>query len=228
MEIREMGLAFVVALGTVATPAKAGEWWLVFLGGEKPARLVIAVDEDYINPYGFGPGVYKLETLAVLENEKLPDWITSNVIVDCAAQTIEEKLIQISPRGGPLQRAPDQPARLPKDAVERQLLEFGCEMGSKKDAERVALRLIDNTGRGLLYLGGFTIEGIADLTWKAIWPDGTRPPHNETRTPEEMERDFNNSITRIDQIITLTRAMAGQIIEDDKAVTEQLRRRRGQ
>lgn len=228
MRIRKIGLIAASALGMMATPAMAGEWWLVFLGGEKPARLVVAVDEDYISPYGFGPGVYKLETLAVLENEKSPDWITSNVIVDCAAGTIEEKLIQISPRGGPLQRAPDQPARSPKDAVERQLLEFGCEMGPKKDADRAALRQVDNMERGLLHIGGFTIEGIADLTWKAIWADGTRPPHNETRTPEEMERDFNNSVARINQIITLTRAMAGQVIEEDKAVTEQLRRRRGQ
>lgn len=228
MRIRKMALVLATALGAMATPAHAGEWWLVFLGGEKPARLVVAVDEDYISPYGFGPGVYKLETLAVLENEKLPDWITSNVIVDCLGRTIEEKLIQISPRGGALQRAPDQPARAPKDAVERQLLEFGCEMGPKKDAERVAARQVDNTGRGLLYVGGFTIEGIADLTWQAIWPDGTRPPHNETRTPEEMERDFNRSVAHIKEIITLTRAMAGQVIEEDKAVTQDLLRRRGQ
>ncbi len=81
--------------------------------------------------------------------------------------------------------------------------------------------------RGLLYLGQFSIEGVADLTWKAIRPDGTRPPHNETRTPEELEQETQRSLKHIQDIITLTRAMAGQIIEEDKAVTQQLIQQRG-
>jgi hypothetical protein len=225
---RKLGLFAAVLAALAATPAMADEWWLVFMGGEKPARLVVAIDEDYIGQAGFFGGVFKLETLAILENEKSPDWITSNVIVDCVGKTIEEKLIQISPRGGPLQRAPDQPPRAPKDAVERQLLQFGCEMGLKTEAERAAFRQVDNMERGILYLGQFSIEGVADLTWKAIWPDGTRPPHNETRTPEELEQETQRSLKHIQDIITLTRAMAGQVIEEDKAVTQQLIRKRGQ
>ncbi len=228
MRTRKLGL-FAAALAALAsTPAMANEWWLIFMGGEKPARLVVAVDEDYIGQHGFFGGVFKLETLAILENEKSPDWITSNVIVDCVGKSIEEKLIQISPRGGPLQRAPDQPARAPKDAVERQLLEFGCEMGLKTEEQRAAYRQVDNIERGMLYLGQFSIEGVADLTWKAIWPDGTRPPHNETRTPEELERETKRNLEHIQDIITLTRAMAGQVIEEDKAITQQLIRKRGQ
>ncbi len=228
VQSKKWGLFAAAIAALAASPAMADEWWLVFMGGEKPARLVVAIDEDYIGQSGFFGGVFKLETLAILENEKSPDWITSNVIVDCVDKTIEEKLIQISPRGGPLERAPDQPPRAPKDAVERQLLQFGCEMGLKTEAERAAFRQVDNMERGMLYLGQFSIEGIADLTWKAIWPDGTRPPHNETRTPEELESETKRSLKHIQDIITLTRAMAGQVIEKDKAVTQQLIRKRGQ
>ncbi len=57
---RESGLVAGALAALAATPAMADEWWLqVFMGGEKPARLVVAIDEDYIGQSGFFGGVFQ-------------------------------------------------------------------------------------------------------------------------------------------------------------------------
>ncbi len=103
----KQGYAIAIAGAAVmlASPALAGERWLVYTGGEKPGRIFVVVDETYLDAVPFTEKTYKLETVTVLENAKAPDWVSSNMIIDCGRNTLEEKLIQVSPRGEAHDRA---------------------------------------------------------------------------------------------------------------------------
>lgn len=95
---RELGLFAAFPAARATTPALADKWWLVIMSGEKSARLVVSVDEDHIGPHGLFGSAFKLDMLVILEDEMIPDWITSNVIIDRAGKTIEATLRQTSPR----------------------------------------------------------------------------------------------------------------------------------
>ena len=45
MQTRKLGYFATAVAALTTTPAMADEWWLAFMGGEKPARLVVAIDE---------------------------------------------------------------------------------------------------------------------------------------------------------------------------------------
>lgn len=221
--MRLFGMAMACVCVTAASPATASEWWLVFLGGEKPGRLVVTVDEDFLDPVPFADNTYKLETFALMEHPKSPEWVTSNVIVDCTRGTLEEKLVQVSPRDDFVQRMPDQPARAPKDAVERKLVEFGCEMGPKTQAERAAMRDLNLTERGLFFMGPMTLGGITDFTWKNFWEDGTRPVVASKRSQEEVDAKMAELAARRKKALDEANAIAGTVIAADKKDAERTR-----
>jgi hypothetical protein len=221
--MRLFGMAMACACAAAALPAMASEWWLVFLGGEKPGRLVVTVDEDFLDPVPFADNTYKLETFALMEHPKSPEWVTSNVIVDCTRGTLEEKLVQVSPRDDFVQRMPDQPARAPKDAVERKLVEFGCEMGPKTQAERAAMRDLNLTERGLFFMGPMTLGGITDFTWKNFWEDGTRPVVASKRSQEEVDAKMAELAVRRKKALDEAYAIAGTVVAADKKDAERTR-----
>jgi hypothetical protein len=209
-----------LAATVVATPALAGERWMVYAGGEKPSRIVVTVDETYLDAVPMAEKTYKLETLTILENAKAPDWVSSNMIIDCARQTLEEKLIQLSPRGGKLATAPDQPARPPKNAVGQALIDFACDMGPKSSAQRTAARKADNRARGWLYLGPLDTGAIGDLAWNTMWTDGTRPA-SKPRSDAELDREMKDLDARRKKALAEADALAGKTVEQDKASSRQ-------
>ncbi|WP_157499337.1 hypothetical protein [Lysobacter sp. Root604] len=214
--MKKCRMVVAVVAAMMATPAMAGEWWLVFMGGEKPARLIVAVDEAFLDPVPFTKNSYKLETFSLMEHPKSPDSVTSNVIVDCDEQTLEEKLIQVSPRDDFVKTVPDQPAHPPKDAVDRKLVEFACEMGPKAQAERLAMRKANNSERGLLFMGPLTTTAIGDFAWKNFWSDGKRPVVASKRSKQEMDAKMAELAERRKAALAEANAIAGQVVEADK------------
>ncbi|HWW58292.1 MAG TPA: hypothetical protein VN047_15470 [Sphingopyxis sp.] len=80
-------LLATAALAVITTsPALAGDRWLVYTGGEKPGRIFVVVDETYLDAVPFAEKTCKLETVTILENAKAPDWVSSNMIIDCPAR----------------------------------------------------------------------------------------------------------------------------------------------
>ncbi len=218
--MRKCGIAAASVIAMLATPAMASEWWLVFMGGERPGRLIVAVDEAFLDPVPFAENTYKLETFSLMEHPKSPDSVTSNVFIDCTRGTLEEKLIQVSPRDDFIQTVPDQPARPPKDAVGRKLVEFGCEMGPKTRAERLAMRKLNLTERGLLFMGPLTTTGLSDFAWENLWDDGTRPVVASKRTQQEMDAKMAELAERRKAALAEANAIAGGVIEADKKDAE--------
>jgi hypothetical protein len=214
--MKKCGIALAAMATLLASPAMASEWWLVFNGGEKPARIMVAVDEAYLDPVPNTSNSYRLETFSLMEHPKLPDWVSSTITIDCTRQTLEEKLITVSPRDDFVRTEPDQPARPPKDAVGRRLVEFACEMGPKKPEERLAIRKVNNTARGLLFMGPLTTSGIGDFVWKNLWDDGTRPNIASKRTREEIDAYYADLMRRRQESLAMADAMAGEVIEADK------------
>lgn len=208
---------FATAAFAAATisPAFAGERWLVYTGGEKPSRIFVVVDETYLDAVPFAEKTYKLETITILENPKAPDWVSSNMVIDCARRTLEEKLIQVSPRGGKLTTAPDQPAQPPKNAVGEALIAFACEMGPKAEAKRIAARKADHRDRGWMFLGPLTTGDVGDLAWKTVWSDGTRPS-SIPRSDAELAREMASLDARRKKALAEAQAIAGQTIEREK------------
>ncbi|NIJ37806.1 hypothetical protein FHR22_002509 [Sphingopyxis panaciterrae] len=199
----------------LATPAMADERWLVYTGGEKPNRIFVVVDETYLDAVPFAEKTYKLETITVLESAKAPDWVSSNMIIDCDRNTLEEKLIQVSPRGGKLTTAPDQPAKQPTNAVGEALIAFACEMGPKNSEQRLAARKTDLTGRGWMYMGPVTTSDVTDLAWNSMWTDGKRPA-GTPRSAAELEREMASLDARRQKALAEAQAIAGQVVETDK------------
>lgn len=214
MKKYRMAVAIVAAMA--ATPAMAGQWWLVFMGGEKPARIAVMVDEAFFDEVPFSGGSYKLETLSLMEHPKSPDWVSSDIIVNCGQQTLEEKMIQVSPRDDFAHSVPDQPAHPPKDAVGRRLIEFACELGPKTGAQRHAWRHSDNTQRGMLFMGELTSNGASDFIWKKLWTDGTRPVVASKRTKQEIDAKMAELAKRREASLAMVDAMAGEVLEADK------------
>lgn len=215
-------LATTAILAAVAiSPVHAGERWMVYAGGEKPSRIVVTVDETYLDAVPMAEKTYKLETLTILENAKAPEWVSSNMIIDCARQTLEEKLIQLSPRGGKLTTAPDQPARPPKNAVGQALIDFACDMGPRGSAQRVAARKADQRSRGWLYMGPQNTGEITDLTWKTLWADGTRPA-SKPRSDAELEREMKDLEARRKKALADAGAQADKRVEQDKQASRQI------
>jgi hypothetical protein len=212
----KLGLGIAVGMTALSSSAAvAADWWLVFTGGEKPKRLFVAVNETFLAPVPSAENTYKLETLTVLEDAKAPDWVSSDMIVDCSNGTLEEKLIQVSPRGGKLTTAPDQPAGPPKNVVGEQMLKFACEMGPKSEEARVAERKVDKQPQGWLHLGDITVGDIGDLAWNTMWTDGTRPA-SVARSKEELDREMASLGARRQKALATANAMADQVVEDEK------------
>lgn len=220
IDVRERILKrlFVTAalVATMISPAFAGERWLVYTGGEKPSRIFVVADETYLDAVPFTDKTYKLEIITILENPKAPDWVSSNMIIDCARRTLEEKLIQVSPRGGKLTTVPDQPPQPPKNAVGEALIAFACEMGPKTEAKRIAARKADNRERGWMFLGPLTTSDVGDLAWKSAWSDGTRPA-GTPRSAAELEREMASLDARRQKALAEAQAIAGQTVEREKA-----------
>lgn len=208
-------MAAAAMAAMLATPALAGDRWVVYAGGEKPSRIFVLVDESYLHEVPFRDESYKLETLTILENEKSPDWVTSNMIIDCLRNTFEETFIQVSPRGGKLTRAPDQPAKEPTNPVGKALIAFACEMGPKNDQERVAARKVDQLARGWMFLGPLSIPDATDLAWNAMWTDGKRPAGNP-RSIAELDREMEALNARRQKALGMAQAIAGEVVEADK------------
>ncbi|WP_242108929.1 hypothetical protein [Luteimonas aquatica] len=213
-------LAATLAIAAIP-PAFAGDRWLVYTGGEKPGRIFVAVDETYLDAVPFAEKTYKLETLTILENAKAPDWVSSNMIIDCGRKTLEEKLIQVSPRGGKLTTAPDQPAQPAKNAVGEALIEFACEMGPKDSAQRMKARKANNRSRGWMFLGPVTTADLGDLAWNSMWTDGTRPA-STPRSDAELEREMASLQTRRQQALATANAIAAQTVKEDKETFEKI------
>lgn len=206
-------------LVSAISPALAGERWLVYAGGDKPSRIFVVVDETYLDAVPFAEKTYKLETITILENAKAPDWVSSNMIIDCGRNTLEEKLIQISPRGGKLTTAPDQPAQPPKNAVGEALIAFACDMGPKDSAKRLAARKADQRERGWMYLGPLTTADVGDLAWNGMWSDGKRPA-STPRSAAELEREMASLNARREKAVAEANALAGQTVQNEKAEAE--------
>lgn len=214
--MKKCRMVVAVVAAMMATPAMAGEWWLVFMGGEKPGRLIVAVDEAFLDPVPFAKNTYKLETFSLMEHPKSPDSVTSNIFIDCDRKTLEEKLIQVSPRDDFIQTVPDQPAHPPKDAVGHKLVEFACEMGPKNQAERKAMRALNNSERGLLFMGPLTTSDIREFAWKNFWNDGKRPVVASKRSKQEMDAKMAELAERRKAALAEANAIAGQVVEADK------------
>ncbi len=214
-------LISAVLAAVAASPVLAGERWVVYAGGDKPNRIFVTVDESYLDAVPRAEKTYKLETLTVLENAKSPDWVSSNMIIDCGRQTLEEKLIQLSPRGGKLATAPDQPARSPKNAVGQALIDFACDMGPKSGAQRVVARKADNRSRGWMYLGPLNTGEIGDLAWNTMWTDGTRPA-SKPRSDAELEREMKDLEARRKKALADAGAQADKSVEQDKQASRQI------
>ncbi|NUO74411.1 MAG: hypothetical protein HOQ32_00210 [Lysobacter sp.] len=214
---RTLALAAIAA--AISSPAYAGERWLVYTGGEKPNRLFVVVDETYLDAVPFVEKTYKLETITLLENAKAPDWVSSNMIIDCGRNTLEEKLIQVSPRGGKLTTAPDQPAMPPKNAVGESLIAFACDMGPKDTAKRLAARKSDQRERGWMYLGPLTTGDVGDLVWNSVWTDGKRPA-GTPRSAAELEREMADLGARRQKALAEANALAGQTVQNEKIEAE--------
>jgi hypothetical protein len=209
-------IGIVAGMGVLASStAMASSWWLIFTGGEKPNRIFVAVDEAFLSAVPLAEKTYRLETLTVIEEAKSPDWVSSTMIVDCGKGTLEEKLIQVSPRGGKLTTAPDQPPHPPKNIVGEQMLKFACEMGPKPDAERVAVRKVDSLPQGWMYLGDITTSDITDLAWNSMWTDNKRPAV-AARSKEELDREIASLEARRKQALDTANAIADQTIEQEK------------
>lgn len=208
-------IAIAGAAVMLASPALAGERWLVYTGGEKPGRIFVVVDETYLDAVPFTEKTYKLETVTVLENAKAPDWVSSNMIIDCSRNTLEEKLIQVSPRGGKLTTAPDQPAKQPTNAVGEALIAFACDMGPKNSEQRLAARKTDLTDRGWMYMGPVTTSDVTDLAWNSMWTDGQRPA-STPRSAAELEREMESLNARRQKALAETNAIAGEVVEADR------------
>lgn len=214
--MNKCSIAVAAVLSMAATPAMAGEWWLVFMGGEKPGRLIVTVDEAFLDPVPFAKNTYKLETFSLMEHPKSPDSVSSNMIIDCDRKTLEEKLIQVSPRDDFIQTVPDQPAQAPKDAAGRKLVEFACEMGPKTQAERLAMRKLNNSERGLLFMGPLTTSDIREFAWKNFWEDGQRPVVASKRSKQEMDAKMAELAERRKAALAEANAIAGQVVEADR------------
>ncbi|MFG8975660.1 hypothetical protein [Pseudomonas paraeruginosa] len=145
-------------------PVHAGDLWLVYSEGEKPSRIFVVVDETYLDALPFSERTCQLETITILERPRVPDWVSSNMLIDCARKTLEEQLIQVSPRGGKLTTAPDQPARPASNPVGEALTAFACELGPKDGVQRRAARQAetDNRERGRMFLGPLTTSEVGD------------------------------------------------------------------
>lgn len=218
--MKELFVLVPAALATImASPAFAGDRWLVYTGGEKPSRIFVVVDETYLDAVPFAEKTYKLETITILENAKAPDWVSSNMIIDCARQTLEEKLIQVSPRGGALTAAPDQPAQPPKNAVGQALIDFACEMGPKDNAQRIKARKADKSKQGWLFMGPLTTSEVGDMAWNTMWTDGTRPD-STPRSDEELAREMASLDARRQKALATANAIAEQTVKEDKAEHE--------
>lgn len=210
----------VAAVATlIGSPALAGDRWLVYSGGEKPNRLFVAVDETYLTAVHFADKTYKLETLTVLEDANAPDWVTSDMIIDCAKQTLEEKFIQVSPRGGKIKRAPDQPAKPASNAVGRALIGFACEMGPKNSEQRMAARKANHRARGWMFMGPLTTVDVADLAWNTMWTDGKRPA-GTPRSEAELEREMADLAARRQTALRGAQNVAAETVRKDKEQAE--------
>ncbi len=212
--MRKYGIALACTCAMLASPAIAGDRWLVYTGGQKPSRIFVVVDETYLDAVPFAEKTYKLETITVLENAKAPDWVSSNMIIDCGRNTFEEKLIQVSPRGGKLTTAPDQPAKQPTNPVGEALIAFACDMGPKNSEQRLAARKLDLTDRGWMFMGPVTTSDITDLAWNSMWTDGTRPA-STPRSAAELEREMASLDARRQKALAEAQAIAGQVVEAD-------------
>lgn len=212
-------LATAALAATTTSPALAGDRWLVYTGGERPSRIFVVVDETYLDAVPFAEKTYKLETVTILENAKAPDWVSSNMIIDCPRQVIEEKLIQVSPRGGKLTTAPDQPAHPATNAVGEALIAFACEMGPKDNKQRLAARKADQRERGWMFMGPLTTGEVGDLAWNTMWADGTRPA-STPRSEAELEREMASLNDRRQKALAEAQAIAGQTIEKEKVEAE--------
>lgn len=220
------GLSVIAILAAAtASPALAGERWLVYTGGEKPNRIFVVVDETYLDAVPRAEKTYKLETVTILENAKSPDWVSSNMIIDCARQTLEETLIQVSPRGGKLTTAPDQPAHPPKNAVGHALIGFACDMGPKDAKKRLAARKADNRKRGWMFMGPLSTGEIGDVVWNTVWTDGTRPG-STPRSDAELAREMEALGKRRQQATADARTLASQTAETSKAQAERFEKAR--
>lgn len=221
MLLKRLIVPLALAATALASPALAGDRWLVYTGGEKPSRVFVVVDETYLNAVPFAEKTYKLETITILENAQAPDWVSSNMIIDCPMRTLEEKLIQVSPRGGALTTVPDQPAHPPKNAVGEALIAFACEMGPKTDAQRIAARKADNRSRGWMFMGPLTTAEVGDLAWNSMWADGTRPA-STPRSDAELEREMASLAARRKKALAEADALAGRTVQQDKETREQI------
>ncbi|MBO9697888.1 MAG: hypothetical protein J7499_16970 [Sphingopyxis sp.] len=213
--MRKYGIALACTCAMLASPARAGERWLVYTGGERPNRIFVVVDETYLDAVPFAEKTYKLETITVLENAKAPDWVSSNMIIDCDRNTLEEKLIQVSPRGGKLTTAPDQPAKQPTNPVGEALIAFACDMGPRNSEQRLAARKTDLTDRGWMYMGPVTTSDVTDLAWNSMWTDGKRPA-STPRSAAELEREMESLNARRQKALAEAQAIAGEVVEADK------------
>lgn len=217
--MRKIGLASAVLMTGLSSPAAAGDWWLVHSGGTKPARVSVAVEEGSIRPVPFADNMYRLESIVVLEGAKQPAWVTSNVTVDCNAQKIKEELIQITPRGGALQRAPDRPFRAFEDEADARVAAFACSMGSASEAARVAMR--KEMAGGIRYLGDLTIIGVEERVWASLWADGKRPADTNVRSIEEQERVLADLAERRKRALGEAGAVADRVIATEAAEREE-------
>lgn len=223
--MKKCGIALASMAAMLSSPAMADDWWLVFSAGEKPDRVAVLVDEGSIRQYRLS-SKYQIDTMAVLENEKAPDWITTRLLVDCGGRTLEETLVMVSPPDDFAVRKPDKPPYQIKDPVDQVLFDFVCDMASKTEAQRAEARKLDQIERGMLYMGpGTTFINATDVIWAGLWKDSTRPVVASKRSPEEIAAKQAADLKKIEEIKAVANALAGQVMADDAALTAQLKAR---
>ena len=226
VELRRVAVKWALAVPCVmvATPAVAGDWWMVYGAGEKPARQITYLDlqsyyeqtdpsrlmtvdtkrklsrEDLID-------YVRIDGAQIFEAEKSPGMILTRYLVKCRDQLVATTRTEIRWRDSRLEQPADTAWAPSRSTPEyQQITKFVCDASSRPTAE-----------------GMFQVTDDYDplpITWQMFWKDATEPKWTSSRSAAELNAEIDAGMAETRKLLESAAAMAGGKLQEIKTDRE--------
>lgn len=226
VELRRVAVKWALAVPCVmvATPAVAGDWWMVYGAGEKPARQITYLDlqsyyeqtdpsrlmtvdtkrklsrEDLID-------YVRIDGAQIFEAEKSPGMILTRYLVKCRDQLVATTRTEIRWRDSRLEQPADTAWAPSRSTPEyQQITKFVCDASSRPTAE-----------------GMFQVTDDYDplpITWQMFWKDATEPKWTSSRSVAELNAEIDAGTAEAQKLLKSATAMAGGKLQEIKTDRE--------
>lgn len=226
--MKKLGMCITVSMAMIAPQAMAGNWYMVFATFEKPERQVFYVDAWSIEKGGVNASSEKLQlttsnkpvntilkelkllenivsinAIEVSEKASAPDVVEYTFEFKCKEKQMRIAESQAWYRNGTSERGSLGWAPLAGNWTQR-VYEVVCVPGVREDPKK----------HNILFVGEHGLStSLADLTWKAFWADGKRPPYTTTKSSAQVKADFDATTVKLNEAIAANKAMQAQVVQ---------------